>query len=160
MRLGVAGAIKLDLEAAKLHEIAQARRVLPTRRGRRRAQIVARIGRSPAGELEGQTTEIIGILVAAGDGQNARAKNAAQRMRDQQGIARIRDDGGELARHAQPALGLPQQHHVAVRDDATAVESRADLRAANGWKREREKVIVEPGGSDFEAMARRIGECS
>jgi hypothetical protein len=82
-----------------------------------------------------------------------RAKNAVERMGDQQGIARICDDGRELARHAQPALGLPQQHHAGIRGDATAVKSRADLLTANGWKREREKAIVEHGGCSFEVMA-------
>ena len=156
-RLGVAGAIKIDEDAAKLHDFAQARRVLPTRHGRLRAQIVARIGQAPASELESrilaQTIEIVGILVAAGDGQNARAKNAVERMGDQQGIARIGDDGRELARDAQPAFGLPQQHHAGIRRDATAVESRADLLAANGWKREREKAIVDHGGCGFAVTA-------
>ncbi len=58
--------------------------------------------------------EVVRILVAAGDGQNARTKNAVERMGDQQGIARIGDDGRELARHAQSTLGLPQQHHAGV----------------------------------------------
>ena len=156
-RRGVTGAIKIDEDAAKLHDFAQARRILPTRHGRLRAQIVARIGQAPAGELESrilaQMIEIVRILVAAGDGENARAKNAVERMGDQQGIAWINDDGRELARHAQPALGLPQQHHAGIRGDATAVESRADLLAANRWKRKREKAIVEHGGCGFEVMA-------
>ncbi len=31
--------------------------------------------------------EVVRVLIAAGDGENARAKNAAERMGDQQGIA-------------------------------------------------------------------------
>ena len=96
-RLGVTGAIKIDEDAAKLHDFAQGRRVLPPRHGRLRAQIVARIGQAPTSELESripaQMIEVVRILVAAGDGQNARAKNAVERMGDQQGIARIGDDG-------------------------------------------------------------------
>ncbi len=74
-------------------------------------------------------------------------------MGDQQWIARIRDDGGELVRHSEPALGLPQQHHASIRSDAPAVESSGDLLAANGWKREREKAIFDHGGCGFDAMA-------
>jgi len=74
-------------------------------------------------------------------------------MGNQQGIARIGDDGRELARHAQSTLGLPQQHHAGVRGDAPTVERGGDLLAANGWKREREKAIVEHGGCGFDVMA-------
>ena len=97
--------------------------------------------------------EVVRILVASGDGQNARTKNAVERMGNQQGIARIGDDGRELARHAQSTLGLPQQHHAGVRGDAPTVERGGDLLAANGWKREREKAIVEHGGCGFDVMA-------
>ena len=86
------------------------RRILPTatwsaaNTGRR-----SRIGQSPAGKLEGrivaQMIEVVRILVAAGDGENASAKDTAQRMGDQQGIARIGDDGGEFVRHSEPPFG-------------------------------------------------------
>ena len=97
--------------------------------------------------------EVVRILVAAGDGENASAKDTAQRMGDQQGIARISDDGGEFVRHSEPAFGLPQQHHARIRRDAPAVESGGNLLAANGWKREREKAIFNHGGCGFDAMA-------
>jgi hypothetical protein len=81
-RVGVTGAIKIDEDAAKLHDFAQARRVLPTRQGRLRAQIIAGIGQAPAGKLErrilAQMIEVVRILIAAGDGQNARAKDTAE----------------------------------------------------------------------------------
>ena len=97
--------------------------------------------------------EIVRVLIAAGDGENASAKDTAQRMGDQQGIARIGDDGGEFVRQSEPALGLPQQHHAGVRGDAPAVESGGDLLAANGWKRKREKAIFNHGGCGCDAMA-------
>jgi hypothetical protein len=81
-RVGVTGAIKIDEDAAKLHDFAQARRVLPTRQGRLRAQIIAGIGQAPAGKLErrilAQMIEVVRILIAAGNGQNARAKDTAE----------------------------------------------------------------------------------
>src|ERR1039458_330346 len=108
-RRGVTGAIKIDEDAAQLHNFAQGRRVLPTRHGRLRAQIVSRIGQSPAGKLEGgilaQMVEVVSILVAAGDGENASAKDAPERMGDQQWIARIGDDGGELVRSEERRVG-------------------------------------------------------
>ena len=156
-RRGVTGAIKIDEDAAQFHYFAQGRRVLPTRHGGLRTQVGSRIGQSPAGKLEGwilaQMIEVVRILVAAGDGENASAKDTAQRMGDQQGIARISDDGGEFVRHSEPPFGLPQQHHARIRRDAPAVESGGNLLAANGWKREWEKDIFNHGGCGFDAMA-------
>jgi hypothetical protein len=39
-----------------------------------------------------------------------------------------------------------QQHDAAIGGDATAVESRCDFFAGNGWKREGQKIIVSHGG--------------
>jgi hypothetical protein len=64
------------------------------------------------------------------------------------------DDGRELARHAQPALGLPQQRHASVRGDAPTVERGGDLLVANGWKREREKAVV----SHYRWHIRQLGD--
>jgi len=90
--------------------------------------------------------EVVRILVAAGDGQNARTKNACRENGDQQGIARIGDDGASLPATPSRRSALPQQHHAGVRGDAPTVERGGDLLAANGWKREREKAIVEHAG--------------
>ena len=97
--------------------------------------------------------EIVRILVTAGDSKNARAKNAGERMGDQQGITRIGNDGGEFVRQSLPALGLPQKHHAGVRGDASAVECGGDLLAANGWKREREGGIFGHGARGGDGMA-------
>ena len=118
---------------------------------------MSRIGQPPAGKLErwilAQMIEVVRVLIAAGDGENARAKDAVQRMGDQQWIARIGDNGGEFVRQSQPALGLPQQHHAGVRGNASAVECGGDLLAANGWKRKRQKAIFNHGGCGCDAMA-------
>jgi hypothetical protein len=58
--------------------------------------------------------EIVRIFVTAGDGENARAQETAERMGNQQRIAWIGDDCGELASQSAPALGLPKQHHASI----------------------------------------------
>lgn len=75
-RRGVAGAVEVDHHPAEPDEVAQGRCVLPARYGRLAHQVRPALRQSPAGELEGgvgpKTIEIVGILVAAGDGQDAR----------------------------------------------------------------------------------------
>ena len=147
---GVTGAIKIDENATQLQNFAQSRRILPTRHGGLRAKVIPRIWQAPASELEGgvlaQMIEIVRIFITAGDGENARAQDTAERMGNQQRIARIGDDRGELVSQSAPTLGLPQQHHASIRCDAPAIESGGDLLAIHGWKREREKAIFCHGG--------------
>jgi hypothetical protein len=52
---------------------------------------------------------------------------------------------------AEPSLGHRQQHDAAVRCETTTIEGGCDLLARNGWKRERQEIIVghgECGGRD------------
>ena len=94
-RAGVAGAIDVDHGVGHAHHLAQARRILPTRHRRLRAQIIAGIGQAPAGQLEAgigaQMIEIVGVLIAAGDREHAGAQNVGDAVRHQQRIARIGD---------------------------------------------------------------------
>jgi hypothetical protein len=62
------------------------------------------------------------------------------------GIAGIGNAARQLLRDAKPALGHGKQHHAAIRGKASAIESSGDLLARNGWKRERQKIIVDHGG--------------
>ena len=77
----VAGAIGIDHGVGHAHHLAQGGRILPARHGRLRAQIVAAVRQPAAGQLErrvgAQDIEVIGILVAAGDGKDAGAQNVA-----------------------------------------------------------------------------------
>ena len=81
-RRGVAGAVEIDHHPAEPDEVAQSRRVLPARHGRLRAQVRPALRQPPAGELEGrigaQPVEIVGVLVAAGDGEDAGAAGSRQ----------------------------------------------------------------------------------
>jgi len=57
-------------------------------------QILARVGQPTAGELESgigaQMIEIIGILIATGDGENAGADHVSERVRDPPTRRRLR----------------------------------------------------------------------
>ena len=81
---GVTGAINIDEDAAQPQNFAQSRCILPTRHGGLRAQVIPRIGQAPTSELEGgvlaQMIEIVRIFITAGDGENARAQDTAERM--------------------------------------------------------------------------------
>jgi hypothetical protein len=77
-RAWVAGAIGVDHRVGHAHHLTQARRILPTRHRRLRAQIITGIRQTPAGQFEAgvgaQMIEIVGILVTAGDGACAGAE--------------------------------------------------------------------------------------
>ena len=79
--------------------VAQARGVLQPRQGRLRAQVDPGIGQASAGELEGgvgaQGIEIVGVLVAAADGEDAGADHVGEAVRDAGRIATIRDQPGQ-----------------------------------------------------------------
>ena len=74
-RRGVAGAIEIDHDPDQANKVSHRRRVLPARDGRLRTQIGAAVGQPAASELEpwigAQPVEVVGVLVAAGDGKDA-----------------------------------------------------------------------------------------
>jgi hypothetical protein len=71
---------------------------------------------------------------------------------NQQRIAWIGADRGELVSQSAPALCLPQQHHASIRRDAPTIKSGGDLLAIHGWNREREKAIFCHGGYGLDAI--------
>src|SRR5712664_2507689 len=149
-RGGVAGAIEIDHHAHQANKVAQGWRVLPARDGGLRAQIDAAVGQPATGELEGriqaQPVEVVGILVAAGDRENAGAQDIGQPMSDPALIAAVRDHRGEPFGEAQPPLRLGEQHHPAIGGEPAANEGGGHLFAHNGWKAERQQAIVGHGG--------------
>lgn len=74
-------------------------RTLPTQDGWLRGKIVAALRQTPAGQLErriaARVIEIVGIRVAAGDGENARAQDVFQLVRDACFIPTVRDQPGQ-----------------------------------------------------------------
>jgi len=78
----IAGAIEIDHDTHHPDQVAQPGRVLPARDSRLRAQIGPAVGQPPASELEGrvaaQPVEIVGVLIAAGNGEDAGAQDIGQ----------------------------------------------------------------------------------
>jgi hypothetical protein len=67
-------------------------------------------------------------------------------MGDPVRIAGVRDRLSEPLGDAEPTIGLGEQHDPAIGTDPPAVKGGGDLLAADGWKAERQKVIVGHGG--------------
>jgi hypothetical protein len=105
-------------------------------RGRLRTKIGAAIGQLSAGKLERgidtHAVEIVGIFVAAGDGEGARADHVGERVRDPGRIAPIRKGAGELIGDPQTTFGLRQQHDAAIGREAAAIEICCDFLASHG----------------------------
>ena len=148
-RRGIAGTVELDQDPAEPQQIAQARRVLPARHGRLAHQVGTALGQAPAGELErgvgAQTVEIVGVRVAAGDGEDAREQDLGQRVNHPRRVTAIGDHGGELPGDPHPSRRRGEQHHATVRRQAPAVE-RGGALCPHGRKRERQYPIVGHGG--------------
>ena len=90
--------------------------------------------------------EVVGILVAAGDGEHAGAQDVGDAVRHEQGIARIGNQPCQPVGDPQAALGGGQQHDAAIGREASAVKVGDDFLAAYGWKEERLARIVGHGG--------------
>src|SRR5580693_4457366 len=78
-------------------------------------------------------------------------------MGDPVRIARVRDRLSEPLNNAEPTIGLGEQHDPAIGTDPPAVKSGGDLLAADGWKAERQKVIVGHGGCGAPRSRQRVG---
>ena len=149
-RAGMAGAIDVDHGVAHGRHLVPVRRVLPARDGRLRAQICAAVRQASAGQLESgiaaQMVEIVAVLIAAGDGQDAGAQDVGHAVRHKVRIARVGDQGRELVGDPQTPLGGGEQHHAAIGRDASAIERGGDFLARDGWEMERQQAIFGHGG--------------
>ena len=85
---------------------------------------------------------------------------SAQRMRDARRIAAVGKTARQPIRHAKPTLGHRQQHDAAVRGEAAAIESGCDFLARNGWKRERQEIIVGHGERGVARKARGLASAT
>ena len=103
----VGGHPLIDERIGQPDRVFQRRRVLQPRQRRLRTQIAARVGQPPAGELESrigaQKIEIVGVLVAAGDREDAGADHVGERVRDARGIAAIGKATRQSVRRRQAA---------------------------------------------------------
>ena len=93
-RPGVAGAVEVDHGVAHCRHFVPRRRVLPARDGRLRTQIVATVRQPPAGKLESrvgaEVVEVVAVLIAAGDGEDASAQDVGDAVGDEIAIAALR----------------------------------------------------------------------
>src|SRR5208282_5207254 len=78
-------------------------------------------------------------------------------MKDARGIATVGKAARQPIRDAKPTLGHRQQHHAAIGGQAAAVKSGGDFLAPDGWKRERQKIIIGHGERGVGGAAIRIG---
>ena len=147
---GVARTVEINQYAHQPDQLTKARRVLPARHRRLRAEISAAVGKPIAGQLESrigaQPIEIVGILKAAGDRQNACAQDVRQEVDDAIGIAPVGDLGRQLPANPEAAFGGCQKDDAAVRSDPAAIKGGGHLLAGNSWKGEWQQRIVGHGG--------------
>ena len=78
----------------------------------------AGVGNPPAGEFErricAHDTQIVGVLVAAGNREDARADHVGQRVGDARGIATIRKEPRQSFGVRPTTFGHRKQHDAAV----------------------------------------------
>ncbi len=130
--------------------VAQAWSVFQPRQGGLRAQVDPGVGQPAAGELEGgvgaQGVEIVGVLVAAADGEEARPDHVGEAVGDAGRISAVRDQAGQPFGDPEAPLRQRQQYDATIRGEATAVERGCDFLPSNGWKVEGRDRIVDHGG--------------
>ena len=160
-RLGMARQPQVHQHSTQADDSLQVGQVLQSRAGRLRAQIRPAVGQPPAGKLEGrvaaQEVKVVGVLVAAGDGEDAGAQNVGHRVFHARRITWIVDRRSQPVGQLQVPLGRSQKHDPTIRRDASAVECSSDLLASNGWKKEWQERIVCHGGCGSCDVVGRIG---
>ncbi len=113
-------------------------------------QIVAAFRQPSAGQLEGrvlaQIVQVVGIRIAAGDGEDAGAQDVRHGVGDPQWIAVIGDDRGQRVDQAKPFVDTGQQNHTAVGTDPAAIERGRNFFLADTWQRKRKEGVVIGGG--------------
>jgi hypothetical protein len=119
-----------------------------------RAQVAPGIRQAPAGQLEAgiatQMIEVVGVLVAAGDGEDTGAQDVGDAVRDKLPIARVADQPRQPLNDTQAALGRSQQH------DAPSEVSRPPSKAAVTFLR---PTAGKPNGSIVSSDMAGVARC-
>jgi hypothetical protein len=121
----------------------------PAHRRLRTQGIAARRGaahRHLEGGVLAQGVTIVGVFVAGGNGEHAKAQHVGKRVVDARRIARIPETARQSVGDAEPALDRAQQENPRIRREPTAVEGGAHSLAGNGWQIEGKKAILAHGG--------------
>ena len=74
-----------------------------------------------------QRIEIVAVLIAAGDGENARADHRGMTVKDACRIAFVMQAGSERTGDIEPLFKRAQQEHAAVTRQRTAIEPGVDI---------------------------------
>lgn len=83
-----------------------------------------------------QVVQIVGIGVAAGDGQDAGTQDIRHRMGDPQRVAMVGHQGGQRLHQADPLVETRKQQNTTIRTDHAAIKGRGDFLAAKTWQSE------------------------
>ena len=160
-RLLVALAPKFQHGGLHAHEVAQARRILHPRDGGLGGKVGAGLRQASAGDLEhgvgAEGAEVVAVLVAAGDGEDAGTQNVGETVLGAGGVAAVAEGGSQGIHEADLPVGLGEQQQPAVRGNVAAVEPGRDFLAAQGWQRKRQEDIVGSGGHGRFCPVRRSG---
>ena len=73
--------------------------------------------------------EVVGVLVAAGDGEHAGAQDVGDAVGDERRVSRIGDQRGQPGGDAKGGLDRGEQHHPAIGRHASAIERGGDFLA-------------------------------
>jgi len=107
-----------------------------TRQGRLRHQIATALRQAPAGQLEGrveaQNVEVVAILIAAGDGEQARPDHIGVAVSCAYRVAFVDHAGGEQIGNPEPPLDPAQHQHAAVGRQPAAIETGAQFLVLDG----------------------------
>ena len=145
-----AGAEEIDHRRHHPRNLDLSRRVLEPRHGRLRAQRRAAPRQSPHRHLEhrvgAQAVAIVGVLIARRDQQHPPTQHLHHFMVDAPGVAPIDKTVRQPLGDTEASFHISQHQHAAIRGQQAAVEGHAHFLAADGWQRERQKVIVIHGG--------------
>ena len=117
---------------------------------------VSRVSRGKI-ELKKQHVELADILRHAIDTARPRMDSGGHDLQvalpaDPCGITMIRKAARQSFGDTEAPLSHRQQHNATVRGQATAVEICCDFLARDGWKRERQEIIVCHGGRGWRVV--------
>jgi hypothetical protein len=102
-----------------------------------------------------QPIEVVAIFIATGDRRDTCHHHFEHRVSDTVWIAAIRHRIGKAAAHTERALPFSQQQQPAIGGLVAAVKINCELLAADRWKVEGKRRIVEHGGCGAWADAHR-----
>ena len=115
-----------------------------------RGQIDTAFRQPPTGHLEGgilaQIVQVIGIGVAARDGEDAFTQHVRHGMGDLGWVPVIRDQRRKRVDQTKTLVGAGHQQNTTIGTDRATIERGGDLLLADIWQREWEQGIISDGG--------------